>query len=60
MAPQALEITRNRLGNGDPPVRDRLEGESIRRTPYELKIEQNRRMRVRAAYERYAFSSAVI
>jgi hypothetical protein len=34
MAPQAIEIAQNGLGNGDPPARGCWEGESIRRIPY--------------------------
>jgi hypothetical protein len=35
MAPQAIEIAQNGLGNGDPPAR---EGESIRRLPYQSSL----------------------
>jgi hypothetical protein len=34
-APQAIEIAKKRLGNGDPPARGYRAGESIRRIPHE-------------------------
>jgi hypothetical protein len=40
MAPQAIEISQNGLGNGDPPARD-WEAESIRRIPYQPSLNPN-------------------
>jgi hypothetical protein len=40
MAPQAIEISQNGLGNGDPPARY-WEAESIRRIPHQPSLNPN-------------------